>query len=80
MGIIKLEQSIDSLIFSFTEQTSVDPQVILALINKKPKKNKKPFRLTPDNRFIAPFQASKNLFAEIDQLLSNLDQDNVSKT
>jgi len=80
MGIIKLEQSIDSLIFSFTEQTSVDPQVILALINKKPKKNEKPFRLTPDNRFIAPFHASKNLFTEIDQLLSNLAQDNVSKT
>lgn len=74
MGIIKLEQSTDSLIFSFTEQTSVDPQAILALINRRPKKNEKPFRLTPDNRFIAPYHASSNLFTEINMLLHNLAQ------
>ncbi|MCL7487104.1 MAG: transcription-repair coupling factor [Desulfobulbaceae bacterium] len=72
LGIIKLEQSADALIFSFSAQTSVDPQVILELISKKPKKNEKPFRLTPDNRFIAPYDQSRNLFAEIDMLLNVL--------
>ena len=72
LGIIKLEQSADSLIFSFTKQTSVDPQVILELISRKPKKNEKPFRLTPDNRLIAPFDESRRLFAEIDMLLNTL--------
>jgi transcription-repair coupling factor (superfamily II helicase) len=74
LGIIKLEQAKDSVIFSFSGQTSVDPQVILALINRKPKKNEKPFRLTPDNRFIAPYDDNKNLFAEIDKLLNSLAQ------
>ena len=74
MGIIKLEQAKDSLVFSFSEQTTVDPQVILSLINRKPKKKEKPFRLTPDNRFIAPYDISQNLFVEINSLLQNLSQ------
>jgi transcription-repair coupling factor (superfamily II helicase) len=72
LGIIKLEQAADSLIFSFSGQTSVDPQAILALISRKANKNEKPFRLTPDNRFIAPYAEGQNLFAEIDRILGSL--------
>ncbi len=74
MGIVKLEQATDSLIFSFSDRTTVDPQLILSLISRKTRKNEKPFRLTPDNRFIAPLNDSMNLFIEIERLLTVLSQ------
>lgn len=75
LGILKLEQATDSLIFSFSDRTTVDPQVILSLIGSKPvQKKTNSFRLTPDNRFIAPFDPNMNLFAEIDKLVHILSQ------
>ncbi len=80
LGITKLEQAPDSLIFSFSEQTAVDPQIILDLISRKTKKNEKPFRLTPDNRFIAPFAETQNLFAAVNNILQTLAPNVESRT
>jgi len=77
LGITKLEQAPDSLIFSFSDKTSVSPQVIFELISRKPKKGVKPPRLTPDNRFIAPCQKGTELFTEVGRILDSLAPDAV---
>ncbi|GAB4337570.1 MAG: transcription-repair coupling factor [Desulfobulbaceae bacterium] len=68
-GILKLEQGPDTLVFTFSDQTTVEPGKILELVGRKPKKGLKPFRVTPDNRLIAPYDPEGDLFAEIDRLL-----------
>jgi transcription-repair coupling factor (superfamily II helicase) len=74
MGIMKLEQAADTLIFTFSETTNVDPQIILSLINRKQKKTERSFRLTPDNRFIAPYEPNNDVYTEINNVLSQLTQ------
>lgn len=74
VGITKLEQAAETLVFTFSEVTTVDPQVILDLINRKPKKKEKPYRLTPDNRLIAPYDTNNDIYTEIDTVLAHLAQ------
>ncbi|NOQ47420.1 MAG: transcription-repair coupling factor, partial [Desulfobulbaceae bacterium] len=71
LGISKLEQGPEALIFSFIETSPVDPQTILSLINQKPAKKQKtkPIRLTPDHRLIVPLENKKNLFTRIHTVL-----------
>lgn len=74
LGINKLEQGPDALVFSFTPHAPVDPQRILGLIQQKPDK-KKPgqgIRLTPDQRLIVPFSIKENLFVRIQSILEAL--------
>ena len=74
LGISKLEQSVDSVIFSFISDAPVEPQRLLALIQRKPdKKNRsiQPARLTPDHRLIVPLGGG-DLFATIRTVVHSL--------
>lgn len=72
LGIKKLEQGPEMLVFSFIENSPVDPQRILALINVKPKKKEKSIRLTPDHRLLVPLLTTKELFSKIHFILNHL--------
>lgn len=74
LGINKLEQGPDALIFSFIPNPAVDPQRILGLIQQKPdrKKTGKAIRLTPDQRLIVPIGLQENLFVRIQFILETL--------
>jgi transcription-repair coupling factor (superfamily II helicase) len=74
LGINKLEQGPDALIFSFIPNPAVDPQRILGLIQQKPdrKKTGKAIRLTPDQRLIVPIGLQENLFVRIQFILATL--------
>ena len=74
LGINKLEQGPDALVFSFIPNAPVDPQRILGLIQQKPDKKKagQGIRLTPDQRLIAPLASKENLFARIQSILETL--------
>lgn len=72
LGIAKLEQTPQALVFSFIKDAPVDPAIILELISRKPAKKRKPIRLTPDNRLIVPLPAEDNLFTAIITTLNTL--------
>ena len=74
LGINKLEQGPDALIFSFVPNAPVEPQRLLQLIQQKPDKKRpvKPIRLTPDQRLIVPIGSKEDLFARIHTLLHTL--------
>ncbi|WP_028585046.1 transcription-repair coupling factor [Desulfogranum mediterraneum] len=77
LGINKLEQGPGTFILSFVEQTPVEPQRLLELVNqsvKAAKKNRSAVvvRLTPDNRLIVPLNSEQNLFQQIAALLDRL--------
>jgi transcription-repair coupling factor (superfamily II helicase) len=74
LGISKLEQGVDSVIFSFISDAPVEPQRLLALIQRKPdKKNRsiQPARLTPDHRLVVPLGGGE-LFATIRTVVHSL--------
>jgi transcription-repair coupling factor (superfamily II helicase) len=74
LGINKLEQGPDSLIFSFMPNPPVDPQRLLGLIQQKPDRKKlaQAIRLTPDQRLIVPLAIQDNLFVRIQSVLETL--------
>jgi len=72
LGIEKLEQSPSSLVFTFTEESPVEPQMILKLINEKQKKKGEQIRFTPDHRLIIPIKENLDLFSSINTILNNL--------
>ncbi|MDH3328154.1 MAG: helicase-related protein, partial [Desulfobulbaceae bacterium] len=74
LGIAKLEQGPDAGVFSFIKDAPVDPQVIISLINRKPKKKQKPIRLTPDNRLIVPFLEKEDVTESVYAILNQLEQ------
>ncbi len=74
LGIAKLEQAPDALIYSFVPNAPVEPQVIINLIGRKPRKNRPAVRLTPDNRLIVPCSEDEDLFSQIMTLLDSLRQ------
>jgi hypothetical protein len=55
---------------AFSNDTSVEPQKLLRLMNRNPKK----FRLTPDSRFIASLEKGKEVWGEIRYVLQQLVQ------
>ncbi|MFZ5798227.1 MAG: transcription-repair coupling factor [Thermodesulfobacteriota bacterium] len=75
LGICKLEQAADSLIFFFSKETPVPPQFILNLIRRPQRKNMPAIRLTPDSRLIVPLPAGADLFAVIATTLAALTGD-----
>jgi transcription-repair coupling factor (superfamily II helicase) len=77
LGISKLEQGPDSLVFSFSERSPVEPDSLLAFIEKENKKAKKEkrkttLRLTPDYRLIVPLLDGENIFQQIQNVLDSL--------
>jgi len=74
LGIARLEQAPDALIYSFVPNAPVEPQVIVDLIGRKPKKNRQAVRLTPDNRLIVPCTGDEDLFSQVTALLNSLQQ------
>ncbi|HBI14280.1 MAG TPA: transcription-repair coupling factor [Desulfobulbaceae bacterium] len=72
LGISKLEQSADALIFSFIKETPVTPQAILNLVRQPPRKNAPASRLTPDSRLIVSLPAGSDLFAAVATILAAL--------
>ncbi len=74
LGIAKLEQAPDALIYSFVPDAPVEPQVIINLIGRKPQKNRPAVRLTPDNRLIVPCTEDEDLFNQVMTLLASLRQ------
>jgi transcription-repair coupling factor (superfamily II helicase) len=74
LGITRLEQAADALVFSFVGEAPVDPRIIIEMISRKPGKKEQPVRLTPDNRLIAPLNGEQNLFTTITATLSRLER------
>ena len=80
LGINKLEQGSGNLVFSFTESTPVESEVLLKLIAAHEPKKKKgwhkpgpaPIRLTPDQRLVVTIKDEENLFFEIDDIIQAL--------
>lgn len=75
LGIHKLEQAAEVLVFSFVEQSPVDSDRLLALVQTKPATKKPtppPIRLTPDGRLVVPCTAQENVFARIAGILHAL--------
>jgi len=75
LGISKLEKGKDSFVFSFTDQTPLDPARLLEYLQKGSKKRKgAPRRLTPDGRLIIPVRvdSSERLFTVLHKTLIEL--------
>lgn len=76
LGINKLEQGPDMLIFSFVPQAPVDLQRLLGLVQQKTDKKRaikaKPIRLTPDHRLIVPLSVQDEVHAKIQTILQIL--------
>ncbi|MDW7773286.1 MAG: transcription-repair coupling factor [Desulfobulbaceae bacterium] len=78
LGIAKLEQAPDSIVFSFIKDAPVDSQAIVSLISSKPKKKQPPIRLTPDNRLIVPWAKNEDVIAPVHAILDKLSDDRVT--
>lgn len=75
LGIHKLEQAAEVLVFSFVEQAPVDGARLLALVQTKVPAKKSappPIRLTPDGRLVVPCGAQENVFVRITSILQSL--------
>lgn len=74
LGISKLEQGVDSLVFSFISDAPIEPQRLLTLIEQKPGRKKRslqPARFTPDRRLVVPL-GDGDLFASIRAVMNTL--------
>lgn len=77
LGISKLEQGPKALIFSFSENSPLEPSTLLDFIELQKKKTDKKrgnkiIRLTPDLRLIVPIEDKENLFKQIENVLRSL--------
>ncbi len=70
LKVLKLDKGPDALVFTFHEQTPVDPAALLLLIRK----SKGKMRLTPDNRLIVKqaMQTDSEVFATVSKTLNVL--------
>ena len=70
MKIAKLEKGVDTLVFTFLDQTPVKPEKILSLVNTRKKKT----RFTPDGKLIvaAQLKSDLSLFEETKKVLQAL--------
>jgi transcription-repair coupling factor (superfamily II helicase) len=80
LGISKVEQAPVGLVFSFSEQTTVAPETLLAFIERfRPKQAKllkkgqkpapEPVRLTPDGRLIVALNSQQHVFEQLAAIL-----------
>ena len=74
LGITRLEQAADCLVFSFIKEPPLDPQIILDLISRKPGKGEKPLRLTPDNRLVVPLKAADDPYNTAAAIVRHLEE------
>ncbi len=75
LGVSKLEKGKDAFVFSFTDNTPLDPASILAYLQQGSKKRKgTPRRLTPDGRLIIPvnIDSPERLFTVLQKTLTEL--------
>ena len=74
LGIKKLEKGKDSFVFSFTENTPLDPEMLMEYLQKASgKKNVPPPRLTPDGRLIISTKEPKDqLFRSLQTVITQL--------
>ncbi|WP_448873084.1 transcription-repair coupling factor [Desulfobulbus propionicus] len=74
LGVHKLEQAPEVLVFSFVEHAPLDPNRLLALIQEKPgrKQNKPSIRLTPDQRLVVPCSPQEDVFGRIQSIIHSL--------
>ncbi len=75
LGISKLEQGPNGLIFSFVPIPPIDPQRLLGLVEPKGGKKKSAaavIRLTADQRLVVPLASDDDLFGRIRFLLETL--------
>ncbi len=70
LKILKLDKGPDTLVFSFHEQTPVNPAVLMTLLQK----SKGKMRLTPDNRLIVkqPMATDAEVFTAVGKILNML--------
>ncbi len=76
LGIKKLEKGKDTLVFSFTETTPLDPARLLSYLEEKGKQKKQTApRITPDGRLIisAALDSNSRLFNVLQQILTELE-------
>ena len=75
LGVSKLEKGKDSFVFSFTDNTPLDPTLLLDYLQTTGKKRKgTPRRLTPDGRLIVParIDSPEQLFTVLQKILVEL--------
>ena len=77
LGIAKLEEAPDWLVFSFADQTAVAPETLVALVEQDKKKarrsrRKNCMRLTPDGRLLVPFTQGENIFQAVETVVQQL--------
>ena len=77
LGIDKLEQGPEALIYSFVDTTVVQPEALLRLLNRdkkraKKERRKKIMRITADHRLIVPLLPEENIFQQIENVLALL--------
>jgi transcription-repair coupling factor (superfamily II helicase) len=74
LGIIKLEQGPNALVYSFVPVPSFDPSRIVGLLQQKPERKSlsATVRLTPDQRLVVPLPPRDNVFARIQSTLAAL--------
>ncbi|MCL2340856.1 MAG: transcription-repair coupling factor [Proteobacteria bacterium] len=71
LGITRLEQGSNALVYSFVPVPPFDPSRIVGLLQQKPAK-KSAIRLTPDQRLVVPFTPQDTVFACIQTTLAAL--------
>ncbi|PIE68847.1 MAG: transcription-repair coupling factor [Deltaproteobacteria bacterium] len=74
LGIVKLEQGPDSLIFTFADATPVTPEKLVELVQQHaiPKKGRPGMRLTPDQRLVVAPVAGDTLFEGVKNVVELL--------
>ena len=71
--INKLEQSPTTLVFHFVENSPLDPQRLIMLIQNHKGKAKDAPRLTPDHRLLVPLASGKTLHQQLNTVLNTLE-------
>ncbi|MCL2789455.1 MAG: transcription-repair coupling factor [Desulfobulbus sp.] len=74
LGIIKIEQGPNALVYSFVPVPSFDPSRIVGLLQRKPERKKvsASVRLTPDQRLVVPLTLQDDVFTCIQSTLAAL--------
>ncbi len=77
LGITKLEQGPEALIYSFADSTPLQPETLLNLLKKdkkaaKKERRKQSMRLTPDQRLVVPLDPEKDIFKQIENVVGLL--------
>ncbi len=75
LGVTKLEKGKNSFVFIFSDDTPLDPALLLSFLQKGSKKRKAPpRRITPDGRLIIPatIDSKEQLFNVLQRILGEL--------